>query len=487
MIFTYLRRELRRRRKAQFVIAAGLALGIALVVVVNAVSSGMQRAQDDVLESLYGLGTDMTVSKAVPSPEEIQGGEAGEAPQSPRFRFDAAEGEEQGGDALVLDGFQTLDESAVADIAGLDGVAGAAGGLKLRDLTVSGSFEPGEARETAPGEAPGGGTGRMEVGGGGADFGVDQFAVFGADVTTAGIGPLGATEVTDGRALAADDADAAVAVLDAGYAASEDLAVGDTVTLRERDFEVVGLAAATSGDAAADVYIPLAQAQELSGNEDKLTEIYVRATDSQRLDAVEAAITDTVAGADVTTADDLADQVSGSLSTAADLANGVGRWLSYLVLAVSFVVAGLMASSAVSRRVKEFGTLKALGWTRGRITGQVMGESLATGLLGGALGLGLGLLAAWTITAVRPDLTAELGGATATAEAPGGGRGGGGFVRDMGEAAADSLDVGLTAPVSVSVLLLAVVLAVTGGLVAGAFAAWRAARLRPADALRRVA
>ncbi len=63
MFFTYLRRELRRRRKAALVVASGLALGIALVIVVSSVSSGMGKAQDKVLQSLYGLGTDMTVTK----------------------------------------------------------------------------------------------------------------------------------------------------------------------------------------------------------------------------------------------------------------------------------------------------------------------------------------------------------------------------------------------------------------------------------------
>ncbi|TDC10025.1 ABC transporter permease, partial [Streptomyces sp. 8K308] len=70
MILTYLRRELRRRRRTQLVVAAGLALGIALVIVVNAVSAGMQRAQDEVLRSLYGLGTDITVSRAFTAPGE---------------------------------------------------------------------------------------------------------------------------------------------------------------------------------------------------------------------------------------------------------------------------------------------------------------------------------------------------------------------------------------------------------------------------------
>ena len=45
----------------------------------------------------------------------------------------------------------------------------------------------------------------------------------------------------------------------------------------------------------------------------------------------------------------------------------------------------------------------------------------------------------------------------------------------------------LTAPVTLSVIGLAVLLALAGGLIAGSFGGWRAARLRPAAALARVA
>ena len=68
MFGIYLKRELSRRKKAALVIALGLALGIALVITVNSVSAGMQQAQDKVLKSLYGLGTDMTVTKAQAAP-----------------------------------------------------------------------------------------------------------------------------------------------------------------------------------------------------------------------------------------------------------------------------------------------------------------------------------------------------------------------------------------------------------------------------------
>ena len=46
--------------------------------------------------------------------------------------------------------------------------------------------------------------------------------------------------------------------------------------------------------------------------------------------------------------------------------------------------------------------------------------------------------------------------------------------------------VHLNAQVTLAAVALAVVLAIAGGLIAGGFGGWRAARLRPADALARV-
>ena len=61
MFFTYLRRELAGRRRQTAIIAIGMALAIALVMIVNSVASGVRDAQASVLESVYGVGTDLTV------------------------------------------------------------------------------------------------------------------------------------------------------------------------------------------------------------------------------------------------------------------------------------------------------------------------------------------------------------------------------------------------------------------------------------------
>ena len=47
-------------------------------------------------------------------------------------------------------------------------------------------------------------------------------------------------------------------------------------------------------------------------------------------------------------------------------------------------------------------------------------------------------------------------------------------------------DVHLTAPITIGIIIAAVLLAIAGGLIAGIFGGWRAARLRPAAALARV-
>jgi len=76
----------------------------------------------------------------------------------------------------------------------------------------------------------------------------------------------------------------------------------------------------------------------------------------------------------------------------------------------------------------------------------------------------------------------------------GGGGGGGGFGGNPGAAAfrrpgaaGHTVAVHLSAAVSSNVILLAVVLAVAGGIIAGIFGGWRAARLRPVAALAKVA
>ncbi|MFJ9818055.1 ABC transporter permease [Streptomyces sp. NPDC101151] len=484
MFGIYLKRELSRRKKAALVIAMGLALGIALVITVNSVSAGMTQAQDKVLKSLYGLGTDMTVTKAQAAPRTGSS-------QGPDFKFGARSSSKstQSSDRVMTQGGQALKASLVDKVAAQKGVASAVGALSLNVTKVDGSFTQGKAQSSSGsgqqqgGPGGSGGSGQPQVQGGGADFNVASYSVAGVDVTDQALGPLATMKITSGKTFTSAQTDAKVAVVGKSYAKEKKYQVGSAFKISGTTYTVIGIATPDSGDSTTDVFLPLRQAQSLGDAKNQVTTIYVKATDSKQISTVKKTIQGNISGTTVTTSSDLASTVSGSLSTASDLAGSVGKWLSVTVLIAAFLVAALLTSSAVSRRVREFGTLKALGWPSRRVTRQVVGESMVNGLIGGGLGIALGLVAARTVTAISPKLRAELGSSAGGTGGGMGGPGGGGPGR---QATGNTLEIALTAPVSPATIALAVGLAVAGGLIAGAMGGWRASRMRPADALRSV-
>ena len=250
----------------------------------------------------------------------------------------------------------------------------------------------------------------------------------GVDLTAGGqvLGPLTSGKISSGRTFTSADSDAKVAVIDSGYAKSNGLTVGSAVTLGNTsgtgtNFDVVGIVTEPPGATPADVYVPLQQAQSLSGSSGKVNTIYVVASDSSAISGVSGEIKQVLPSATVTTSSDLANEVTGSLSSAASLANNLGKWLAIAVLAAAFLLASLFTMSAVSRRVREFGTLKALGWRSRRVVGQVMGEAIACGIAGGIIGVGLGLAGAKLVSSFAPPLTASVGLTTGSAT-PGGAR-----------------------------------------------------------------
>jgi putative ABC transport system permease protein len=472
----YLGRELGRRVRQAIVIALGLALGIGLVITVSAAATGVKNAQASVLHSLYGVGTDITVTQQPAAGSGLTGPKGGG-----RISVQGGPGKNptvcinnncstgpQTLDNLVSDGKGTISYAEIAKIARLAHVKAAAGGLSLNDnqVTVSSSnFSP-----------------------------PTQFSVQGVDLARENLGPLSSGTLKSGRSFRTSDDTADVALVDASYATANKLTVGSHVTIAKHSFTVIGIVTQPEASSPPSVYIPLAVAQAVgtqgpggSSLKGYVNTIYVTADSAADIRKVQNEIKALLPHATVTTPSSLASEISGSLGSAAKLAGTLGTWLSILVLVAAFAVAGLLTISAVSRRAREFGTLKAIGWRSRRVIGQVMGESLAIGLIGGAAGIGLGLAGAAIIDKVAPKLTAtipsstplrfaQVGGSGPVAVGPGGSLG----------ATAQSIPVHWSATVTLGVIGLAVLLAIVGGLLSGALGSWRISRLRPADALARV-
>jgi putative ABC transport system permease protein len=466
--FTYLAKELRRRARQTVFIALGLAVGVGLVLTVTAAAAGVSDAQAGVLKGLYGVGTDITVNGKAPSANPPRSGQGGGTSVQIQMGPDGAQMCVNGKCRALKDGY-TIDNlgspsyspvsgAAVAKIAALRGVTAAAGGLLLTDnqTTVSASPSP-----------------------------PTSFTVDGADIGKPKLGPLSEAAVSSGRAFTAGDAGRDVALVDQGYAASRDLKSGGTIKVGGVKFTVIGLVKQPQGSNPPDVYIPLARAQAVAEQspaggslKNKVNTVYVSAVSAADISQVQREIAALLPGAQITTPSSLASQVTGSLTSAAKLADDLGRWLSVLVLIAAFAVAVLLTMAAVARRVREFGTLKALGWPGSRIIAQVMGESLAVGVLGAAVGVGLGFAGAAVINAVAPSLSATLTQPTGLhIMTPSGA---------LDPTSTHTVSVPLSASVGATAIGAAVGLALAGGLLAGGFGSWRIGRLRPADALTKV-
>ncbi len=508
MFFKYLRRELRGRSRQTFIVAIGMALSIALVIIVNSVSTGVKNAQAEVLQSVYGVGTDITVTQA-PTEAGTSSGMGG--PQ--QFEFGQGDGSTSGTTQTVATsrlsvarGTGTLAATDLQTVQNTSGVKNATGVLSLENTSFSGEIR---SRERTSSGTTGESGGQSESqsgsagGPGGGTFNVDRFSVLGIDPSETAIGPFSAVSLSSGRMFTADDATSPVVILDSGYATDAGLSLGGTITMAGTSFTIVGIVTSTSASStsASNVYVPIAEAQAVSGETGLYTSLYVQAKSSNDIDAIKTALTSSLPGATINTQADLASTVSGSLATASGLVSNLGFWLSLAVLIAAFLVATLFTISGVSRRTREFGTLKAIGWRNSRITTQVAGESLVQGIIGGIVGLIIGIGAVLVLNSAGITLSGStarasgFGGRRAGEAGAGFGSGGYGMTGSTGSAmtgtgthlASTGTSVALHAALTPSVIALAIGLAILGGLLAGAAGGWRASRLRPAEALRSVA
>src|SRR6188472_397042 len=555
--------ELTRRRGRTIVTVSGLALGVALVIVIASLTRGLDEAQDKALDPLASIGTDLTVTLA---PEEGSGGGFGpggggggrEVVQANSSVITDLSKLGKPGQKFThtffLPGTQlTFSRSQASQVATVDGVAATASGLILTAVHQSGTVpkivaqikaggqqvqvnreipRPTEAEfqkmqaclkakgiEIAPaggarqdGGAPNGqgglGSPNRQVGPAGGNRGAfadclperlrrfrttittpeqtlrqvvdppqtditsSTYTIGGVDLTQTDIGIVTPALVTKGAFLETSGQ----ALVTQTYASREGLKVGSKLDLNGTSFTVVGIVRAPLGGQTADVYVPLAQLQRLSSQKGQVNVVLVRASSGDDVASVQQNIETQFPRAQVASARDVADRISGSLVDAAKLSHRLGVALAVLAALTAFLIALLLTLSSVGKRIREIGTLKALGWKQRVVVRQILGESLAQGLAGGLIGVVLGIALAALIGAVGPTLTASSS------------TGGGSDFFGLGDATARTVtdQVALTAPVALTILLVGLLVAILGGLVAGAAGGWRAARMRPADALRQV-
>ena len=226
-------------------ISLGLAVGIGLVITVTAASAGVAQAQNTVLHSLYGVGTDITVTKAPaansggPFGFRVRGRTAtGTRPTRP------APGTKFSRSVLLNRALGPISTTSVTSISGLHGVAAAGGALALTDLSLSGTVPNIPA-------GGGGGFGGGGAGGGGggfaSSFSTSTFTVNGTQISAGEVGPLSSAKITSGRTFTTADANSNVAIIDSSYAKQNKLTTASKINVGGTSFQVIGIAKQPQG------------------------------------------------------------------------------------------------------------------------------------------------------------------------------------------------------------------------------------------------
>ena len=297
MFFTYLRRELRGRMRQAVFIALGLALGVGLVITVTAASAGVKNAQGTVLHALYGVGTDVTVTKT-PTAGSFTPGSFGFGFRTGTNKRPAAGTKINTSTLAAGATLASISSSSVSTVADLHDVSAAAGGLTLNDRTLSGTV-PAINFNGGAGGFGGGGSGGSGSGSAGqsfrANFTTNSFGVDGVDISGGELGPLSSGKLSAGRTFTTADASSDVALVDASYATQNKLSVGSTIAIGNSsgtttNFKVVGIVSEPAGDNPSDVYIPLAVAQKLANMKNDVNTIYVAASSSSAIGTVSSEI-----------------------------------------------------------------------------------------------------------------------------------------------------------------------------------------------------
>ena len=295
-------------------------------------------------------------------------------------------------------------------------------------------------------------------------FKLENLTISGVDFTalatqTTVVGP---DELVKGAFPSSDDWNDVV--LDAPFSTVTKLDVGDTFVAFERNFTVVGIvdpSLHSKPAGLANIYAPLGVVQEIARY---YGDIYSFAVSDINLVVVEvsaigdAEFINTVERSALNVLESYAGR-SGAIVgyQCGFVARKVipitedGAWITSIVLFISVTLFTIKSQfGSVVERTKEIGILKAIGWANSDITSQVFLESLLQGLAGGIIGIGLGYL----VTFIVPQL-----GVVSTQN--------------------------LVLSVEPLLLFLGLTISLAGGLLAGLIPAWRAAKLQPAEAIRR--
>jgi putative ABC transport system permease protein len=288
------------------------------------------------------------------------------------------------------------------------------------------------------------------------------------------------TNITSGQNLQVGETGAVLlSQADATYFG---VTVGQTVSILGENFQVVGIhgnsAFGALGSTDSKVaYMDLSDAQTITNNAGNITSLIVYAQNPDFVSQVSTAITSAhpevtanqPMGARLESTQASSTTVEESAANALNSSNQMAlEEIVIVVLATSLIVLFVMLYT-VRERTREIGTLKAIGFSNYTVMTQFLVEGIVLSIIAGVVGIAIGVLAAPRLATLL--LPMNPFGSLSTGAAGGG---------------ATRLASSLTASVTVSPELVAIIFgaAVALGALGSLYPAWRAAKIKPAEAMK---
>ena len=188
-------------------------------------------------------------------------------------------------------------------------------------------------------------------------------------------------------------------VVDEFYARQNDLGVGDSVEILDKEWRVAGI---VEPGKMARVILPIDVVQELTGTIGKISMIYVQLDDPALTYQVIEDLKTAGLSPDnyqMYSVEEFASQFTPSAVPEFQVFISIIIGLS---IAFGFLVVFLTMHTAVLERTREIGILKSLGATQAYILGILVREALALGLLGSMVGILLSFVTRWVIDTLIP-------------------------------------------------------------------------------------
>ncbi|MCX8150743.1 MAG: FtsX-like permease family protein [Candidatus Bathyarchaeota archaeon] len=285
--------------------------------------------------------------------------------------------------------------------------------------------------------------------------------------------PILPTNITAGRNL--QPGDSGVVLLSENNTRFFNAGVGDKIEILGQTFEVVGVYGSTGVSDVMTLYMNLTDAQTVTNNVGYITSLLVFTNDSSSVSDVAAALNSLHPELNVVTAQQRLDQLNDMRERyTAELQNAQTTLSQTQATALQEIVVVVAATSlivlfvmlyTVRERTKEIGTLKAIGFSNRNILSQFVLEGIMLSAVAGVVGIAIGTIAAPFISSILIPTVNPIGN----------------VVLRVGTGITPAVNVVTVDP---QLMLMTFGASILLGMLGSLYPAWRASKIRPAEAMR---